>query len=330
MTVPTNTTQTVSQTNIREDLSNKVYMVDPFKTPFLTMSGRAKAESTYHEWDTDSLAAQDLANAQIQGDDATADATNPTARLGNYTQISRKVVQLAGTLQAVRAAGGTNKMGYQLLKASKALKRDMEGILTNNVARTAPGATTAAVTGGLCAYLTANTVFQTGGTTSGANPTGTTSAGTETFGNGTTPRTDNTTTAAITETMIDEMAQLVFQNSGDCVDYLLVSSKNKQAISKFTGPGTRFTEVEDKLLKTAIDEYETDFGKIRIVPDLFLARSRDCFGIKRPYAKVAYLRPYQVVPLAKTGDSDKKMLICEYALELGNERACGGIFDTAG
>ena len=206
----------------------------------------------------------------------------------------------------------------------------MEGILTNNVARTAPGATTAAVTGGLCAYLTANTVFQTGGTTSGANPTGTTSAGTETFGNGTTPRTDNTTTAAITETMIDEMAQLVFQNSGDCVDYLLVSSKNKQAISKFTGPGTRFTEVEDKLLKTAIDEYETDFGKIRIVPDLFLARSRDCFGIKRPYAKVAYLRPYQVVPLAKTGDSDKKMLICEYALEVGNERACGGIFDTAG
>ena len=47
-----------------------------------------------------------------------------TVRLSNYTQISRKVVEISGTTQAVVAAGGSNKMGYQLLKSSKALKRN--------------------------------------------------------------------------------------------------------------------------------------------------------------------------------------------------------------
>ena len=330
MTVATNTAQTVGQVNLREDLSNKVYMVDPFKTPLLNMAAKGKAEAIYHEWDTDSLAAQNLANAQIQGDSATADPVAATARLGNYTQISRKVVSLAGTLQAVRAAGATNKMGYQLLKSTKALKRDMEGIITNNAARTAPGATTAAVTAGFPTWITANTEFQTGGTPSGANPTGTTSAGTDTFGNGTTPRTDNSVLAAITEAQVDALAQSIFANSGDSPDYLLVSSKNKQLISKFAGPGTRFTRVEDKALATAFDEYDTDFGSIRIVPDLFLARSKDCFAVKRPYVAVSYLRPFQTVPLAKVGDADQKMLIVEYAFEVRNERACGGIFDTTG
>lgn len=123
MAVPTNTLQVYTQVNIREDLSNAIYNVDPYKTPFLNMSKKTKAEQTYHEWNTDALAAQNLSNAQIEGDDPTSDSLGATTRLGNYAQISRKTVQISGTSQAVVAAGGSNKMGYQLLKASKALKR---------------------------------------------------------------------------------------------------------------------------------------------------------------------------------------------------------------
>jgi hypothetical protein len=46
--------------------------------------------------------------------------------------------------------------------------------------------------------------------------------------------------------------------------------------------------------------------------------------------RVAYLRPFQTIPLAKTGDSDKKELLVEYTLEVGNEHALGAIFDTNG
>src|SRR6185437_5884994 len=70
MSAPTNTYQTYSQVNISEDLTNAIYNVDPFKTPLLNMAKKTKAEQTYHEWNEDSLAAQNTANAQIEGDDA--------------------------------------------------------------------------------------------------------------------------------------------------------------------------------------------------------------------------------------------------------------------
>ena len=69
MTVPSNTYQTYTQTNIREDLSNLIFNVDPFKTPILNMTKKNKATQRNHEWDTDSLAAQNLSNAQVEGDE---------------------------------------------------------------------------------------------------------------------------------------------------------------------------------------------------------------------------------------------------------------------
>ena len=321
MTVPTNTFQAYTQVNIREDLINAVYNVDPFKTPFLNMAKKGKALQTFHEWNIDSLAAQNTGNAAVEGDNPANIVVSPTTRHGNYLQISNKTIQISGTSQAVVAAGGTNKMGYQLLKKSKELKRDMEGILTANAARAAGSSSTARVSAGLPSWLATNTVFQTGGTPSGANPSPT---------DGTSTRTDNSVLAAITEANLKSVLQLIYTNSGESPEYGLVSPKNKQNISAFAGPGTRFIKVEDKVLRTAVDVYESDFGEVKIIPDIFLARSKDTFFVNPNYVRVAYLRPFQTIPLAKTGDSDQKMLLVEYTLELGNEKAHGGIFDTTG
>lgn len=129
MSVPANTFQVYTQKNIREDLINAIYNVDPFKTPLLNMAKKAEAKQTNHEWDTDTLAAQNLNNAAIEGDDPTAQSLAVTARMGNYTQISTKTVQISGTSQAVVAAGGSNKMGYQLMKKSKELKRGFRALV---------------------------------------------------------------------------------------------------------------------------------------------------------------------------------------------------------
>ena len=123
MSVPSNTYQTYSQNAIREDMINAIYNVDPFKTPLLNMAKKTKATQGNHEWNTDTLAAQDLTNALIEGDDPTSASLSATTRLGNYVQTSTKTIQISGKSQAVNAAGDTNTMGYQLLKASKALKR---------------------------------------------------------------------------------------------------------------------------------------------------------------------------------------------------------------
>jgi|SRR6185437_15101791 len=248
MTVPTNTFQVYTQVNIREDLINMIYNVDPYKTPFLNMCKKAEANQTFHEWNTDSLAAQNLSNAQVEGDIPSNIVIAPTTRLGNYTQISGKTIEISGTSQAVVAAGGSNKMGYQLAKKAKELKRDMEGILTNNVAKAAGSSSTARKSAGLPAWIATNEVFQTGGSPSGADP----SEGAP-F-NGTQPRTYNSAKVAITEAQVKTVLQKIYTSSGESPEYALCSPVNKQNISAFTGPGTRFNQVEDKVLKTAVDE----------------------------------------------------------------------------
>jgi hypothetical protein len=45
---------------------------------------------------------------------------------------------------------------------------------------------------------------------------------------------------------------------------------------------------------------------------------------------LAYLKGRRMlsVPLAKTGDSDRRQIISEYALVARNEKASGGVFDN--
>jgi len=326
MTVPAGTFQVYTQNNIREDLINAIYNVDPFKTPFLNMAKKTEARQTNHEWNTDALDSQDLSNNAVEGDQPSNKTLVATARRSNYCQISNKTIEISGTSQAVVAAGGSNKMGYQLLKKSKELKRDMEGILTYNRAKSVGTSSTARLLAGLPCWLGTNTVFQTTGTTQGANPSTLDGTATRTYNkNGSTA-----VTSVITEAMVKSMLQKVYSASGESPEYMLVSPTNKQNISAFAGPGTRFIEVQDKTMQTAVDIYESDFGQIKMIPDIFLAQSGDCYAINPNYVRCAYLRPFQTIPLAKIADADQKMLLVEYTLELGNEKAHGAIFDTTG
>jgi hypothetical protein len=330
MTVPTNTVQTFARSDIREDLKDLVFNVDPIQTPILNRSKRAKAEARKHEWDCDVIPAQAPSNLQIEGDDATADSQNDVARLNNVCCISRKTVALSGTLQAVRAAGGTNHFGYQLVRNIKALKRDVEYNLSANRARSTGNSSTATICGGLPAYLTRNIVLGSGGTA----PSGVVTIGGQNFGDGSTTVTQGTKTN-LAETNVDSLNQLVYTGCGKSIETLLVSATNKQAISKFTGPGstTRFVRADDgsnNTLSVAIDYFDHDFGKFEVMPDLFLADSAVCFGIRWEYLAVAFLRQFDTEPLAKTGDSDRKLVIVEYTPEIRNEHALGAIYATNG
>src|SRR6185312_9386069 len=104
MAVPTGTLQVYTQNNIREDLINAIYNVDPFKTPFLNMAKKTEARQTNHEWNTDALDSQDLSNNAVEGDQPSNKTLVATARRSNYCQISNKTIEISGTSQAVVAA----------------------------------------------------------------------------------------------------------------------------------------------------------------------------------------------------------------------------------
>lgn len=304
---------------VREDLANIIYNISPEDTVFMSNIGRDTASQTYTEWQTDALAAASTTNAVIEGDDAAADSLAATNRVGNYTQISRKVVATSGTLEAVNTAGYRSAMAYQMAKAASELKRDMEATLLFNQAAVAGNSSTARKTAGLPAWLRSNVSKGSGG----GDPT--LSSTNDGYPNA--ARTDGTQ-RTFTETMLKDVIQSVWTNGGT-PKMLLVGPFNKRTASGFAGiAGQRFN-VDGAAPSTIIgaaDVYVSDFGNVNIVPSRF-QRERDAFLVDPEYAAVAFLRNFRTEELAKTGDSQKKMIVVEYALKVRTEKAHGIIAD---
>jgi hypothetical protein len=320
MAQPTNLFDRYDATNaVREDLSNIIYNISPEDTVFMSNVGRDTASQTYTEWQTDALAAASTTNAQIEGDDAAADSLAATNRVGNYTQISRKVVATSGTLEAVNTAGYRSAMAYQMAKAASELKRDMETALLFNQAAVAGNSSTARKTAGLPAWLRSNVSKGSGG----GDPT--MSSTNDGYPNA--ARTDGTQ-RTFTETMLKDVIQSVWTNGGT-PKLLLVGPFNKRTASGFAGiAGARFNVdgARPSTIIGAADIYVSDFGNVSIVPSRF-QRERDAFVVDPEYAAVSYLRNFQTQDLAKTGDSAKKMIVVEYALKVRTEKAHGIIAD---
>ena len=295
----------------REDLSDIIYSIAPTDTPFMSGIAKEQASAVLHEWQTDSLAAATANNAQIEGDEISFSAPSATTRLGNRTQISRKSVIVSGTLDTVSKAGRNNELAYQISKASKELKRDMETILTANQAPVTGDDSNARKLAGLESWLKTNT-NKGGG--SGADPTT----------SGTNARTDGNQ-RAFTEAQLKDVIKSCWDEGGD-PSMVMLGSFNKQKLSGFTGGSTRFDPAENKRLVASVDVYESDFGALQVMPNRF-SRSRSAYVIQPDMFSVAFLRDFQLMDLAKTGDATKQALLAEYTLVSKNEKASGGIFD---
>ena len=125
MAVPANTQTAVSITdNLREDLSNIVYRLDPDETPIFSKAKKVKARKDDHDWLADGLRpAKD--NAQVEGDDVIAGARAPRPRYSNKVQIYGDVVRLSDTAQAGETAEGRKQMAIEIEKELKAHKLDI-------------------------------------------------------------------------------------------------------------------------------------------------------------------------------------------------------------
>jgi hypothetical protein len=321
MAIATNTSLTYSSVAIREDLSDVIYNIAPMDTPFLSGCAKMSADNTKFEWQTDTITAG-AANRQLEGDDSPAATARvlPT-RLDNYTQISRYIAQTSGTDDAVDYAGHGKHQAYMLAKLGKRMKRDMEVMLTQNIVKAVGSATAGRATAGIPAWI--NTAHVAGGAS------GSPAAGSL----GTTAMVNNTSTAACTEVNIKATIKEAYDAGGQ-PDMMLVPSAVKQTISGLSsgaGPGVPARNpVSGKGGATAIaavDIYVSDFGTFKIVPDRNLSAdgpgsvAANVFFLDMDYWGVAWLRPFQTVTLAKTGDSDKQMLLGEYGLVSKNEKA---------
>ena len=319
MAAITNTYTRFDAKGVREDLSNVIYQISPEETPFMSNIGKENVKNTFYEWQTDDLAAAVSTNAQIEGDDITSyTAATPTVRLGNYTQISRKDVVISGTLESVDKAGRRSELSYQMAKKSAELKRDMETTMLANQAAAAGDTSNARKTGALQAFLKTNTNEGTGG----GDPSYTSIP--------TAARTDATAgdLRSFSETLLKDVIQKVWTQGGK-PSMVMAGPINKQNLSKMAGiAGQRFNAqgAKPSTIIAAAEIYVSVFGNVSIVASRF-QRERDVFVLDPEYASVAYLRPFQTVELAKTGDAEKRMLLVEWGLKVNNEKAHGAVYD---
>ena len=312
------TYQTYTAIGQREDLSDVIYNISPTETPLMSSIGKAKATATYHEWQTDALAAAALGGA-VEGADASSITASPTSRIGNRTQIFTKSVAVAGTLEAVDKAGRKSEKAYQLAKVSAELKRNIELTLLSNQVSAAGNSSTARTMGGLQAWLSTNGDFGTDGVAGSG---------------GTTARTDGTD-RTFTEALLKTVNAEVYV-AGGAPKMLMVNPTHKQTVSAFAGIAAQrymAPSNEPTTIIGAADVYMSDFGTLSVVPNRFMNSTNACdetaFIIDPDMLAVAYLRPFQTIELAKTGDSEKTQLLAELTLEVKNEASCGIIADLS-
>ena len=295
--------KTYDATAIREDLSDVIYDISPTDTPFLSsIAGKGTVTNTVFEWQTDALTAASGTNYHVEGAAAGTAATTATTRLNNKTQISKKVVEVSGTHEAVNNAGKKSELAHQLAKASKELKRDMETSLLAENDSVTGDSSTARETRGAAHFITTNV------TDAGAS----------------------NSHAAVVEADITAVAESTW-NAGGEPSTILLGATNKKLVTAMSGraDNTRSVVDENNTIYNAVDVYVSDFGTFNITLDRFCDQDVIYF-LDHDMWSVEYLRDFQTVDIAKEGDSEKKMLLVEYGLRSGNEAANGKIRYTTG
>jgi hypothetical protein len=310
MAIPTNAFATTAAIGNREDLSDIIYRIDPTDTPGISAVDTEKATAVNHEWQTQALAAAGT-NAVSEGVDFAAVAVTPTVRLGNVAQISAKFAQVTGTQNAVKHAGRANEMAYQEMLKGMELKRDMETVLFG--ANQAKASTDPRNTASILSWIKSNTSKGA----SGVDPAAADGTGTRTDG----------TQRAFTEAQLKTVLSSIWTNGGK-PNLIMTGAFNKQVFSTFTGRSTPMEQASSKKIVASVDAYESDFGKLKVVPNRF-SRARDVLVLETGKWAIAYLNGRKFVSLyiAPTGDSQKRQILSEYALVARNEKASGGVFD---
>lgn len=321
-----NTYLTTSAVGNREELSDVVSRITPEDTPIYSIIEKGKCVSVHPEWETDDLAAPG-SNIVPEGEEYNFDAITPPVRLGDYTQILRKDWIISNTQEVVSEAGNVQKRKYQKLKKGIEIRKDVEYALVTNQASVG-GAIRQL--GSLPSWIVTNVSRGSGGSNGGFNS-----------GTGLTVAPTNGTQRAFTKALLDNVMQQGY-TSGANYRHVFVSPYVKSVFVTFMSDTNvasfRYAVSRQGSKNTIVanaDYYEGPFGTIMVHPDRVMAASaneaRNGLFIDPTMVEFLWLRKIQEDKgLAKTGDSDKGVIIGEGTLKVKNEKGLGVIADLFG
>ncbi len=277
----------------REDLQDFITTITRKETPLYASLEKEKANSTYHEWQIDTLSTAND-NANIEGADFSFAIPAARTRVGNYTQIFTKTVEVSDTQRAMNPAGIEDEYAYQLEKRMKEIATDIEKALITGTGNSGASGTARRLKGAL-AFITTNVTTGTG-----------------------------TGNEALTESMYNDTLQIIWA-AGGRPDYTYVNGAQKRKMSQFASNSTRYQVVDaGGKLANSIDQYESDFGLQNIELDPFMDTDKVMI-LQRDMWKIATLRPMKQEDVAKVGDATRGAVVTELTLVSRNEAASGKI-----
>ncbi len=284
------------QVGLKEDVSDIITDITPTDTPMVSMIKTQKVHNRVYQYQTDALAAA-ASNAQVEGADPTMATLTATTMISGNTQILTKAFQISQTSDAVSTYGRAKETAYQLGRALKEIKRDLEYAFV--------GASNAAVTGNASGPVaremdSADQLIDSSTTIAGGSN-------------------------ALTEAELLSAGQAVFNAGGD-PSVFMIKPADAQIVAGFTGASGRYRNFNDaqKTLTNVIDLYVSPYGEYKVVLNRHQMTTH-AFLLDPSMWRAAVLRPFSRTLLAKTGDSEKHFVVGEYGLMHMNPKGSGMI-----
>lgn len=298
--------KTYDQVGKKEDISDIISNISPTTTPFQSLLKSEKCSNTVFGWQEDSLTAV-ADNAQVEGFQASDNTLTPTVLRQNYTQIMSKVVNVTATADAIATYGRAKETAYQLSKKSAELKREVEFHFVGKAQNATVGNGT-------------DTARRF------ANAFGTDVAGAAVIDASVTVD----TAGALTEQDILDVNQKLYEAGSDA-SYIMVKPADSLIIANFDKSAGRNRTINDgsKAVVNAVDLYVSPFGEQKVVINRFM-KATEALVFKPEMWKVVNLRPFTRELLAKTGDSDRHMIVGELSLKHMNYKGTGRITGLTG
>jgi hypothetical protein len=278
---------TYDSVGLAEDVSDIITDISPTDTPFYSTIRSEKCSARIVEWQEDSLAAA-ADNAQLEGHTPSMATLSPTTMRTNNTQIMSKAFEVSATADAVKTYGRAKETAYQLGKALKEIKRDVE--------RAMVGVDNAAVTGSssVAREMASATQMIAAGNSidAGANATD-----------------------PLTEAKLLDAHQAAYTAGGD-PSILYIKPSDSEIVASFTGSSgrTRNFNDETKTLTNVVDVLVNPYGTLKVVLNRHQLTTH-AFLIDPTMWRTMVLRPFSRTLLAKQSDSDRHFVVGELSLK---------------
>lgn len=235
-----------------------------------------------------------ISDAATDGADVTVDVSKARPRNTNYTHIFKKDVIISGTSQAVRLHGIDSELDHQITQRLREAMRDLEkAVILSRLSGNTIGSGNAVRTmKGLLQAITTNVTTYT--TTTGS------------------------ATAQFEQDLLNSI-ETAWQNGGTDLDLMVCGSQLKRQIDQLNASRIRVVNVDNRFGNN-IYEFECTYGVYRIMLNRWMPGNYAAIIASKRIA-IAPLqgRSFAYIPVAKTGDSEKGMVIGEYTAEYRNE-----------